>query len=254
MVEEVKKILVTGTTFPRWKGDTEPSFVYDLSELLAKRGYEVIALVPHHKGAKKLEIMGKVKIVRFPYFFERLEKLCYDGGMIPNMKKYWYARFLMPLLIISEMFYVFKIARKVKVDAIHAHWIVPQGFVAAIVKKFTGIPYIVTAHAGDVFPLKNKFLRWFGKVALKNCYYCTVNSNATKQAVINVEKISNIDIIPMGVDLLAFSESKKSSALRKKYGIKGQFIFTVEILAKTKNYADKGVKFIIPLPEPKIVS
>jgi len=31
-------------------------------------------------------------------------------------------------------------------------------------------------------------------------------------------------------------------------------ILACEILAKTKNYADKGVKFIIPLPEPKIVS
>ena len=83
---DVKRILVTGTTFPRWENDKEPSFVYDLSNLLAKRGFDAIALLPHHRGAKKKEVMGSVKIERFHYFFERLEKLCYDGGMIPNMK------------------------------------------------------------------------------------------------------------------------------------------------------------------------
>ena len=253
---EVKKILVTGTTFPRWKNDTEPSFVYELSGLLAKRGFEVIALLPHHKGAAKREIMGRVKIIRFPYFFTRFEKLCYEGGMIPNMKKHWYARFLMPLLVMSEIIYAFRIAKKEKIDAIHAHWIVPQGFVAAVIRKFTGIPYIVTAHAGDVFPLKNRFLKWFGKTALRSCFYCTVNSNATKQAVVEVANIPNVDVIPMGVDLKAFSPSKKSSSIRKRLGINGPFILTVGRMAEKK-----GFKYLIAampkilkrLPKAKLV-
>ncbi|MBI2664913.1 glycosyltransferase [Candidatus Woesearchaeota archaeon] len=251
----VKNILVTGTTFPRWEGDTEPSFVYELSGLLAKRGFDVIALTPHHKGAASREIMGSVKIRRFPYFFAKYEKLCYDGGMLPNMKKYWYAKFLMPLLIISEFFYALRIVRKAKIDAMHAHWIVPQGFVAAIIKKLTGTPYIVTAHAGDVFPLKNKFLKWFGKIALKNAAYTTVNSNATKQAVLEVAKVP-VEIIPMGVDLAAFSPDKRKKGIREKYGVSGEFIFTVGRMAEKK-----GFKYLIAampkilkkLPKAKLV-
>ncbi len=252
----VKKILATGTTFPRWENDTEPSFVYDLSNLLAKRGFEVIALTPHHKGAKKEETLGNVRVIRFPYFFTEWEKLCYDGGMIPNMKKYWYARFLMPLLVVSEFIYAYRIAKKEKVDAIHAHWIVPQGFVAAIIKKLTGIPYIVTAHAGDVFPLKNGLLKWFGKVALRNCFYCTVNSNATKEAVIGVANISNIDIVPMGVDLSAFSPSKRDDSIRKKNGISGEFIFTVGRMAEKKGFRypiDAMPRVLEKLPNAKLV-
>ncbi|MAG16007.1 hypothetical protein CMO88_03020 [Candidatus Woesearchaeota archaeon] len=248
------KILVTATTFPRWKGDTEPSFVYDLSELLAEH-FEIIALLPHHKGAASREIMGNVKVIRFPYFFTRFEKLCYDGGVIPNTKKYWYARFLMPLLVISEIIYAFKIAKKAKVDAIHAHWIVPQGFVAAVVKKLTGIPYVVTAHAGDVFPLKNKVLKWFGKLALKNAAYCTVNSNATKQAVVDVANVP-IDIIPMGVDISAFSPSKKDNALRKKYKVEGLLILTVGRMAEKKGFTyliSAMPKILKKLPQSKLV-
>ena len=203
-----KKILVTATTFPRWEGDSEPGFVFELSNRLAEK-YEVTALVPHYKGAKEREQLGNVKVIRFRYFFERWEKLCYEGGIAGNMKKYWYAKFLMPLLIISETVNAIAIARREKIDLMHAHWIVPQGFASAIVKKITGIPYITTAHAGDVFPLKNPLLKLFGKIALKNCAYCTVNSNATKKAVLDVYS-PKIEIIPMGVDLTQFSPKKKS--------------------------------------------
>ncbi len=252
----VKRILATGTTFPRWENDTEPSFVYDLSSLLAKRGFEVIALVPHHKGAKKEETLGNVRVIRFPYFFTRWEKLCYDGGMIPNMKKYWYARLLMPLLVVSEFIYAYRIAKKERVDAIHAHWIVPQGFVAAMIKKLTGMLYIVTAHAGDVFPLKNGFLRWFGKVALRNAFYCTVNSNATKEAVAGVANIPNVDIVPMGVDLSAFSPSKKDDSIRKKHCVDGEFIFTVGRMAEKKGFKyliDAMPRILEKLPKAKLV-
>jgi len=250
------KILAIGTTFPRWPNDTEPSFVYELSQLLAEQGIEVIALVPHHKGAKKFERMGKVKIIRFPYFFSRWEKLCYDGGIFPNVKKYWYAKFLIPLLVASELVYAYRIAKKEKVDALHAHWIVPQGFVAAIVKKLTGIPYIVTAHAGDIFPLRNKIMRWTAKVALKNCFHCTANSNATKKAVESVARIRNISVIPMGVDLKAFSAAKRSGELRKKLGINGEFILTVGRMAEKKGFRyliEAMLEVLKKLPKAKLV-
>ena len=48
------KILVIATTFPRWRNDVSPRFVYDLSNSLASN-YKITVLVPHHKGAKKQE-------------------------------------------------------------------------------------------------------------------------------------------------------------------------------------------------------
>ena len=236
------KLLVTATTFPRWKNDSEPGFVYDLSESLAQRGFEVIALVPHHRGARRKERMGRVEVIRFPYFFSRFEKLCYDGGILSNVKKHWYAKFLMPLLVLSETIYTIRIAGKAGVDAIHAHWIVPQGFVAAIAKKITGIPYVTTAHAGDVFPLKK--WKWFGRFALKNASYCTANSAATMKAVLDVAKISNFEVIPMGVDVRAFSPGKKAKAARKRLSA-GPLILSLGRLA-----GKKGLVYLInAMPE-----
>ena len=40
--------------------------------------------------------------------------------------------------------------RRWKPDVIHAHFAVPTGVVAWIVGKVTGVPYVLTAHLGDV--------------------------------------------------------------------------------------------------------
>ena len=42
---EKKKLLVTASTFPRWEGDTEPRFVYDLSRAMLNQ-FDITVLVP----------------------------------------------------------------------------------------------------------------------------------------------------------------------------------------------------------------
>ena len=62
-----KKILVFASTFPRWKNDTIPPFVYELSKRLTK-DFKVYVLAPMYPGAKKYEVMDKMKVHRFNYF------------------------------------------------------------------------------------------------------------------------------------------------------------------------------------------
>jgi len=65
----MKKILVLATTFPPWEDDTEPAFVYYLSQLLAERSFSITVLVPHSGGAALRETMGLLEVKRFPYFW-----------------------------------------------------------------------------------------------------------------------------------------------------------------------------------------
>jgi len=237
----MKRILVTATTFPRHMQDTEPAFVFNLSKALAEKGFALVVLVPHHFGAKRFEIMGGLEVYRFPYFYpSKLQKLCYEGGILPNIKKSLLAKIQVPFLVISEFFYIRKIIKKQKIDLVHAHWIVPQGFISAIIKKFYKIPYIATAHAGDIFPLRARFLRFFGKIALENSDSCTANSTYTKGALLGVSKIKHIEIIPMGVDLKNFNKNKKNKKLREIYRIKGPFLLSVGRLAEKK-----GIKYLV---------
>src|SRR3989344_1884581 len=197
-----KKILAMATTFPRWNNDTSPRFVFDLSGRLASR-YKITVLAPHHDGAEKKENIGKLEVRRFVYFKpEGMQKLCYGGGIMPNMKGSFLAKIQLPLLIISEYFSASKIVKKEKINMLHAHWILPQGLIGAFLKRKYKIPLLVTIHGSDLFPLKNDFFGRLQRYAAENSDFITVNTEATKKELLGrfPECSSKVRVIPMGVD------------------------------------------------------
>jgi glycosyltransferase involved in cell wall biosynthesis len=207
------KILVLTTTFPRWKNDITPAFVYELSKRLLRSDVEIVVLTPHCEGSKKFEILDGMKIYRYPYFFPSYyQKLAYNGGILPNIKKSNLAKVQIPFLLISEIIYTLKIIRKENIEVIHSHWIIPNGFIGAICKRFFGIPHVTTAHAGDVFIIqKSGILRMVGSFVLSNAELITANSEFTKKSILSINNsvAHQIQIIPMGVDEYRFCKKER---------------------------------------------
>jgi len=231
-------VLVTTTTFPRWKDDATPRFVYELSEKLAAK-YKVIVLAPHHKEALKKEKLGKVDVRRFAYFKpESLQKLCYNGGIIPNMESSFLAKMQMPLLVMAEFFAASKIIKKEKIRVIHAHWILPQGLIGVFLKKLFKIPLIVTIHGSDLFPLKSNLFRKLHRFVAANANFITVGSEATKNELrIRIGSLGNVNVVPMGVDSKIFRKIKIKKP--KKYS-KNKILLFVGRLSD-----QKGLQYII---------
>src|SRR3989338_8244259 len=251
----MKTVLVLGTTFPRFKGDTEPAFVYELSNRMAKNGYRVIVLVPHDGRAKRYEKMGMLEVYRYPYFYPfSWQKLCYDGGIIENLEHSFLAKIQLPLLFLSMWCNIRKFVLTKDIDFVHAHWIIPEGLLASVYRR--KVPYLVTAHAGDVFTLRLPILRWMGKRALSHCRWCTVNSTATGRGVLQIHKPRAMSLIPMGVDLHLFSPGRRNEKLRQKYGMKGHFLLSVGRLAEKKglDYLLKALPAVLAeFPDAKLI-
>ena len=187
-----KKLLVTGSTFPRWEGDTEPRFVLDLSEALTEY-FDVTALVPAAPGAKTKEIMNGVKVIRYHYFpIHKWETLCYPGAIVPRIKEKKIRVLLVPFLFLSLYLHLLRLLPQF--DVVHAHWIIPQGIVQSFFKK----PYIVTGHGGDVTSLNKGFLKKLKIRCLKRARYITVVSRHLKNEVLKLYDTPNIDVISMG--------------------------------------------------------
>lgn len=257
------KILVLTTTFPRWKDDTTPAFVYELSKRLQENGFEIVVLAPHHHGAKRFEIMDDMRVYRFPYFYPpRYQKLVYNGGILPNIKRSNLAKIQVPLLLLSELYYAFKIIRKEQIDVIHSHWIIPSGLVGGICKKAFRGKHILTEHAAGMvalekLPLKEKIANFI----LGNSDRITVVSSYIHERMLNLiqpemtddiknKNIKNkIEIIPMGVDTVAFKPSKDKNELKIKYDIKSEniLIFIGRLAEK------KGISYLIKAM-PEIIS
>ena len=238
------KILVMSTTFPRWKNDSIPRFVYDLSNRLAS-AYSITILAPHFTGALKEETMEKMHVRRFVYFIpESMQKLCYEGGMMPNMQKSLLAKIQIPLLLISEFFSAYKIINMEKISMLHAHWMLPQGLVGILLKKIFKIKLLVTIHGSDIFALNSLLFRKMQHLVLKNSDFITANSIATKNELLRrFPKYSNkIRIIPMGIDINLF---KKSNVKKPKKHRKNRILLFVGRLSD-----QKGLQYLIDsMPE-----
>ena len=84
----MKKVLVISSTFPRRKDDTTPSFVYELSNRLARKDRKIIVLAPHAYGSAKTEKLDNMEIHRFQYFIpSKLQKIAYGAGRNKSFKK-----------------------------------------------------------------------------------------------------------------------------------------------------------------------
>ena len=197
-----KKILVLSSTFPRWKNDHEPGFVYELSKRLADQ-FDVYVLAPHCANSQREEMFGNILVRRFRYAPEKLETLAYNGGIAINLKLQPIKYLLVLPFLIAEYLAARRLVKKYHIDLVHAHWLIPQGLVAVLLKKFSGhdIKTLITAHGSDIFSFNGRITRKIKKFILNNCENLTVVSNSMKKAVIGMGCTCQVNILPMGTDL-----------------------------------------------------
>lgn len=200
--KEAKRVLVLTSTFPRWDGDNEPPFVFELSRRLASQ-FEVLVLCPHASGARTTEQLSGIEIHRFKYFFSKWQTLAYEGGILANLKRYPLNYLLVPFFILAQLISLVRLLRKSRIDVIHAHWLLPQGLVAIVAQILVGQkPAIIcTSHGADLFGLNGRFLTWVKRQIIRRVDRLTVVSHAMCNYASVLANRDDIEVIPMGVDL-----------------------------------------------------
>jgi len=229
------KVLVLSSTYPRWRGDHEPGFVHELNRRLADQ-FEVHVISPHAPGAAEQEILDGVTIHRFRYAPECMETLVQGGGVLSNLKKYPQKWGLVPLFFLGQIYQVIKCLRRVKPDLMHAHWIIPQGAVLAMLSIFLKVPpFILTSHGSDLFCLQGRVMSCVKRWVIGKASLVAVVSQAMVAEVVKLGAIQDkVCVIPMGVDF-----SGRFSPSREIAREQGEILF-VGRLVETK-----GVKYLI---------
>ncbi len=198
------RVLVLTSTFPRWENDSEPAFVFELCSRLTS-AFDITVLSPRTPDSKKQENMAGVRVIRFPYFFQRWEKLAMHGGGILNrLRSNPFNYFLVPLFLLAQLWAVVRLLRKERFDLIHAHWLIPQGFIAVLGLMFSRrrIPLLCTSHGSDIYALRGVFLERIKRWIMDKSQALTVVSHAMKNKVVEMGVTPDkVKVISMGVDL-----------------------------------------------------
>ena len=233
-MQKKKTVLVLASTYPRWANDHEPGFIHELCKRLISQ-FNVIALVPDAKDADTNGFLDGVEVIRYRYAPRKLQTLVNNGGIVNNLKTFWWKWFLVPGFLLCQYFMTRKILSERKIDIIHAHWLMPQGWIAYSLSKQFNIPFVVTSHGGDLFGLQGNILTKVKKQVAEDATGMTVVSHAMKDYL---EKISIqpkiLKVIPMGVDL-QHRFTPKSDIQRHK----NELLFVGRLVPK------KGLNFLL---------
>lgn len=190
------------STFPRWEGDNEPPFVFELCRRLSA-DFDVWVLAPHAPGTKARETLSGLTVVRFRYFFEWGETLAYRGGILANLRNNRLNYLLVPLFLVFQLAALLRLLAREKFDILHAHWLIPQGLVAVAARLLSHrTPALLcTAHGSDLYGLRGRLFSALKRLVMRRSDAVTVVSQAMKEhAVALGAEPEKISVISMGVN------------------------------------------------------
>lgn len=167
----------------------------DLCRGLAERGHELYVLTAHHGDLPLSEDEPGIFVRR-----------------LISGRRWAFRADLRAMLgyVLVSFWHGLRVIRRWKPDVIHAHFAVPAGATALALSLLTGVPYILTAHLGDVpggVPEKTgKWFRWifpFTPPIWRRAKRIIAVSQFTRQLAQACYPVP-VEVIPNGVDLQVF--------------------------------------------------
>lgn len=166
---------------------------YDICRELAARGHDVTVLTAYMGGLPREEIKDGIRLVRIPS--HRTEAF---SASFQTMLAY----------VLAGLWAGLRLVWRFRPQVIHTHFAVPSGALAFALSLLTGVPYILTAHLGDVpggVPEKTgRWFRWlepFTKPIWRRAKRVVAVSEFTRQLALEHYPV-NIQVIPNGADFM----------------------------------------------------
>ena len=192
------KILVISHEYPPIGGGGG-QVVADVCTQLASRGHQVYVLTALFGDLPRMDVQGNLTIERIP----SCRTQAYRAGFMT-----------MACFILKAIGHGSRIIRRFKPDVIQAHFAVPAGAAAYVLSSLFRVPYVITAHGGDVpggapqktdkwFRLVLPFTRPFWKKAARVISV----SEQTRRFALQHYPV-DIQVVPNGIDTQACQPGK----------------------------------------------
>jgi glycosyltransferase involved in cell wall biosynthesis len=154
-----------------------------------------------------------VKLFRFHYAWpKRLHIMGHARALDRDARLRPMALVLLPFFLLAAFVALMRLTSQQKSQIIHAHWVIPNGLVAAWVSGLRRIPFIISLHGSDIFlarrnPIFGAIARWIFTHAAR----VTACSQELQDAAIELGAINHTYLLPWGADPDIFLPDLKPS-------------------------------------------
>lgn len=200
-----------------------------LGRQLARRGHQITVLTSRIQGMERDDWTDGYRVHRVQCFRSRA-----DRCTVPEMFAY----------VIASAAPAVALARRWRPDIMHVHFAVPTGPVAYLVHRLVGIPYVITAHLGDVpggVPEQTEGLfRWLGRFTVpiwRAASAVTAVSSFTAALADRAYGISPL-VIPNGMDVSRYPPTVRRPSSPIRFVWVGRFQAQKNLLFGLQRLAD----------------
>lgn len=237
------RVAVLAHSFPRFAGDTHGPFVERLCEALAARGHEMHVLVPFDPQLET-ERPGPLQVHAFRYVVpDGAHRLGYSRTLKRDVGLKLSAYAQAPLYFAAAEVALRRLIRDHGIELVHAHWILPNGFVASRAAGAAGIPYAATLHGSDVFMAeRNPLFSAMARSALRGAAYVTSCSGELRDRLLalggrrGAERWADkVLLVANGTDV-APATAAQQAALADRFDLSGRLVVAVGRLVYKKGF------------------
>jgi glycosyltransferase involved in cell wall biosynthesis len=234
------RVLLVTLGYPKYPGEPTAPFIDGIAASLAARGHSIDVVLPFHPEFRHPETDS----IRFyPYRYSPVRRFApwgYGQTFGAGSRVRVAAAALLPSIALSARRCMERRLDAEIYDVIHAHWAVPNGWLAAPLARARRIPLAVTCHGSDLAMAERyRVLRAAAQRALANATAVTATSEQLSRRAISLgADPATTSTIYVGVDLEAFSPRPADPDLRRRFGAsEGSFlVVSVGRLAEVKGF------------------
>ncbi len=239
--------------YPRFPGDFSGTFVEALCEEFATQGQQVTVWAPYDPAYNR-NLHDTVNLQLYRYVWpDPLHQLGYMRTMQSDLNLRLNTYLLSPALFASGIATVLRQARLRRPDVLHAHWVLPNGFIGAVVSRLLGIPLVVSVPGSDAQVAgKNPLFRAMARFAFRQASLLTANSAELRDSVVQIGADPHkFDLILYGTDPNILRPAATGVAeLRARLALSPD---TIVLLCVGRMVYKKGFDFLLrALAEPML--
>ena len=211
-------IAVLTSSYPRFPGDGTAPFVKSICEHLVKLGHAVEVVAPYDPAVQPVD-GGGVLVHRFHYAWpDQLHIMGHARSLEADIRLKPLTYLLLPFFLAAALSSLLRVTARQRSQAIHVHWVLPNGLVAAWVAARRGLPFVVSLHGSDMYLASQSKL--FGAAA---CYVfrraaaVTACSPELRQAALALGAPEDTLLLPWGADPEQFHPDHRNAETRASY-------------------------------------